>query len=139
MNQISINLANEWGPSTSVAWQNAYQYQAGSITALSASSITVNNVSVSNPFINSGFGYISGAGGITNQMVWLSAFGGSSGNWTANISKPISSQIGTGNSSQTVFAATLTTPVMPATIQVYDGNQNQSSSSNGQRFGDIIG
>jgi hypothetical protein len=84
MSQIVINIANEWGSQTSgdPVWENTYKAVIGNISGIAGTTITVNTVSGSNPFANCPFAYILGAGGITNQVVALSAPGGSSGAWT---------------------------------------------------------
>jgi len=90
MNQIIINLANEWGPVNSTAWRDAYLYQSGSISNISGTTVTISTVSGSNPFAASPFAYISGAGGITNQVVSIAGTGGSSGAWTITIGVSLS-------------------------------------------------
>jgi hypothetical protein len=90
MGQIVVNIVNEWGPSNSQAWQYAYQSIVGNISAISGTTITVNTVSGTNPFQTCPFAYISGAGGITNQVVNLSNPAGSSGAWTVTSSVSLS-------------------------------------------------
>jgi len=90
MNRMIINLANEWGPTNSIAWQYAYQYQSGTISNISSTTVTISTVSGTNPFANSPFAYISGAGGISNQVVSITATGGSSGAWTITIGTSLS-------------------------------------------------
>jgi len=87
---LIINVANEWGSTNSTSWENAYLAVIGNISAISGTTITVSTVSGSNPFANCPFAYISGAGGITSQLVGLSAPGGHSGAWTVTSSVSLS-------------------------------------------------
>jgi hypothetical protein len=83
------NIANEWGPGASSAnWRNAYVYVASSITGISGSTVTVGSVAVINPFTNSPFCLIKGAGGITNMVLNVSSTGGVQGAWTVTFTAP---------------------------------------------------
>ena len=85
MGNMMMNVANEWGPGNSTTWQYAYQAASGAISAMSTTSITLSTVSGTNPFANAlaiGYAYIKGASGVANQLVPITAVGGSSGAWT---------------------------------------------------------
>jgi hypothetical protein len=90
MNEIAINIANEWGPSASTAWQYSYQDVEAAISNISGTTITVSSNAATNPFANTTFAYIMGAGGITSQVVDLSAPGGAKGAWTVTSSVSLS-------------------------------------------------
>src|SRR6185312_6075412 len=82
MTQIAINLVNEWGPTNAIAWQYAYQAVVGNLSGISGTTVTVNTVAGANPFLNCPYAYISGAGGVSNRLVFLSSPGGVNGAWT---------------------------------------------------------
>jgi hypothetical protein len=86
MNEIAINIANEWGPSASTTWQYAYQAVQGSVSNVAGTTITIDSKAATNPFANTPFAYLSGAGGLTSQVVVLSNPGGASGAWTVTSS-----------------------------------------------------
>jgi hypothetical protein len=90
MDKIAINIANEWGPAASTTWQYSYQAVQGTISNISGTTITVDSSAVTNPFASTPFAYISGAGGITSQVVDLSNPGGSKGAWTVQSSVSLS-------------------------------------------------
>ena len=102
-NQVCYNVANEWGASYSTsttAWLYAYEYVAGTITAISGATVTINTVSGTNPFANSPFALIKGAGGITDVVLNVSSTGGSSGAWTVTFT---ASPTGTYTSGGTLY------------------------------------
>jgi hypothetical protein len=90
MDRIAINIANEWGPSASTTWQYSYQAIQGSISNVSGTTLTIDSSAATNPFASTPFAYISGAGGITSQVVDLSNPGGSKGAWTVQSSVSLS-------------------------------------------------
>lgn len=71
-----VNIANEWGPASSVAWQTAYAAVIGDISAVAGTTVTVKSSSSTNPFAGQTQGYIAGAGGLTNQIVSITGSGG---------------------------------------------------------------
>ena len=85
-----LNIANEWGPSGTIVWRDAYLGVSANITSIVGATITVNTVSAINPFTNclavGVAAYVHGAGGITNLLQTISSLGGSSGVWTITLS-----------------------------------------------------
>ena len=81
-----INLANEWGPTNSTAWQYAYQYQSGSISSVAGNTVTLSTISATNPFANCPFALLSGVAGLSTQVVSIASTGGTSGAWTITAS-----------------------------------------------------
>jgi len=63
----------------------SYLGVTASISNISGNTITLSTISATNPFASAPFAYISNAGGITSQVVVLSAPGGSSGAWTLTV------------------------------------------------------
>ena len=96
MDRIAINIANEWGPSASTVWQYAYQDVESPLSAISGTTLTVSSTAATNPFANTPFAYLDGAGGITSQVVLLSNPGGTSGAWTVQSSVSLSGYSGGG-------------------------------------------
>lgn len=90
LNRIICNIANEWGPAASTAWQYAYEYCESAISNISGRTITCSSSATTNPFINCPFAVIKGAGGISDQVVNLSSPGGSQGAWTVTSSVSLS-------------------------------------------------
>jgi hypothetical protein len=86
MDRVAINIANEWGPAASTTWRYAYEAVQGPISHVSGTTITVKSTAATHPFANTPFAYVSGAGGITNQVVNLSNPGGATGAWTVQSS-----------------------------------------------------
>jgi hypothetical protein len=85
MGSISVNIANEWGPANSTVWRDANAGVAGNISGIAGSTITLNDVSATNPFANAvslGVARIKGAGGVADQLVTITGAGGVSGAWT---------------------------------------------------------
>jgi hypothetical protein len=76
-----FNIANEWGNAGS-AWANAYAYVAAPIAGVSGSTVTITSPASTNPFAKTPVAYPSGSCGIRNQVVIVTATGGSSGLWT---------------------------------------------------------
>jgi hypothetical protein len=96
---IAINIANEWGPTNSAVWRDAYAGVVGNISGISGSTITLNTVSATNPFANAvglGIAYIKGAGGVADQLVTITGIGGVSGAWTVTMSGTITGFTGGG-------------------------------------------
>ncbi|MHB8418843.1 MAG: hypothetical protein ACYDCL_12255 [Myxococcales bacterium] len=96
MNEVAFNLANEWGPSASTVWEYGYQAVQGSISGASGTTITLNDSAATNPFAQTPFALIQGAGGITDQVVVLSNPGGAPGAWTVRSSVALSGYTGGG-------------------------------------------
>jgi hypothetical protein len=90
MGSIAINIANEWGPAASTVWQYSYQAVQAPIANISGTTITVSSTAATNPFAQTPFAYVSGAGGITSQVVNLSNPGGTQGAWTVTSSVSLS-------------------------------------------------
>jgi hypothetical protein len=90
MNEIAINIANEWGPAASTTWQYAYQAVQGTIGNIAGTTLTIDSSAATNPFANTPFAYISGASGITSQVVNLSNPAGTQGAWTVQSSVSLS-------------------------------------------------
>lgn len=90
LNRIVCNIANEWGPAASQAWQYAHQYIESAISGVSGTTITISSSASTNPFANCPFAVIKGAGGIADQVVNLSSPGGSQGAWTVTSSVSLS-------------------------------------------------
>ncbi len=89
MTKIAINVANEWGPTNSANWRNAYLAVQANISGASGSTITVNTVSATNPFASAvlnTYMYLKGAAGLSDRVVAVSAVGGVSGAWTVTTS-----------------------------------------------------
>ncbi|HUB09599.1 MAG TPA: hypothetical protein VMB50_21520, partial [Myxococcales bacterium] len=96
MSQAAFNVANEWGPSASTAWEYAYQAVQGAISGASGTTITLSDTSATNPFAQTPFALIQGAGGIADQVVVLSNPGGAPGAWTVQSSVALSGYTGGG-------------------------------------------
>jgi hypothetical protein len=94
MNKIAINIANEWGPSASTTWQYSYQAVQSAISNIAGTTITISSTATTNPFASTPFALVSGGG--VNEVVVLSAPGGSSGAWTVQSSVAITGYTGGG-------------------------------------------
>lgn len=85
LTQSAINIANEWGPLNGSTWRDAYTAVSCAISAMTTTQITCSDTTATNPFagaVSLQVAYISGAGGVTNQIAPITAVGGSSGAWT---------------------------------------------------------
>lgn len=90
LNRIACNIANEWGPAASQAWQYAHQYVESAISGIAGTTITLSSAASTNPFENCPFAVIKGAGGVADQVVNLSSPGGTQGAWTVTSSASLS-------------------------------------------------
>ena len=96
MGQVAFNIANEWGPGASTTWEYAYQAVESAIGNISGTTITLTSTAATNPFANTPFAYVSGAGGVANQVVTLSNPGGSVGAWTVQSNATLGGYTGGG-------------------------------------------
>src|SRR6185312_14373784 len=97
-----------------------YQAVVGNLSGISGTTVTVNTVAGANTFLNCPYAYISGAGGVSNRLVFLSSPGGVNGAWTVQASQPIINEP-IGATGLTTYTGTLANhPIAPGTVFIYD-------------------